>query len=172
MYVFSPSATVLSHCLFFYQNFGNTLDESMVLLGFTASSSLTAHLVTPLLFLGPLYVQYLCQKLPSQAHFKIKDDFINILTSWQGFRNFVVVSFLPLSYIQYHRVIQVGFILWVLLGADHRRSIVSIMCTCLPQSCGLFKNFHDFRGAMLVRSRYGPSCPIFTLLSLPVLWER
>jgi len=48
------------------------------------------HLITPLLFLGPLYSRYLFRALPFQQNSSFKHDFVSTFFSWQGLRNYVV----------------------------------------------------------------------------------
>lgn len=50
--------------------------------------ALLPHLITPLLFLGPLYALYLDFSSP----FSTAGSFKEVLLSWQGARNYVVVS--------------------------------------------------------------------------------
>ncbi len=69
-----------------------TLRTTLVRLGFSmpefALDALLPHLVTPLLFLGPLYALYLDFSSPYSTTGSFKD----VLFSWQGARNYVVVS--------------------------------------------------------------------------------
>ncbi|KAF6749405.1 hypothetical protein DFP72DRAFT_970461 [Ephemerocybe angulata] len=48
-------------------------------LGFTLGSSLLPHLITPILFLGPLYATYLQQTLPFQKFWFPKQKFLNLI---------------------------------------------------------------------------------------------
>lgn len=49
--------------------------------------SLLAYLIVPLLFLGPLYATFLGSALPLQKNW----DFPSRLSSWEGFRNYIMV---------------------------------------------------------------------------------
>ncbi|KAF4580732.1 hypothetical protein EYR38_003018 [Pleurotus pulmonarius] len=67
-----------------------TLEATIVRLGFSmpefSLDALLPHLITPLLFLGPLYALYLDFSSPYPATGSLKD----VLFSWQGARNYVV----------------------------------------------------------------------------------
>ncbi|KAL4264712.1 peptidase U48 family protein [Pleurotus pulmonarius] len=67
-----------------------TLEATLVRLGFSmpefSLDALLPHLITPLLFLGPLYALYLDFSSPYPATGSFKD----VLFSWQGTRNYVV----------------------------------------------------------------------------------
>jgi len=52
--------------------------------------SIYPHLITPLLFLGPLYSRYLLQCLPFQRNLSFKHDVVTTFISWQGARNYLV----------------------------------------------------------------------------------
>ncbi|KAG5642986.1 hypothetical protein DXG03_001802 [Asterophora parasitica] len=52
--------------------------------------SLYPHLVTPVLFIGPLYAMFLRQELPLQAHWSFHEDVISKFLSWQGIRNYLL----------------------------------------------------------------------------------
>ncbi|KAG8931396.1 hypothetical protein FRC03_005739 [Tulasnella sp. 419] len=52
--------------------------------------SFLPHLLTPILYLGPLYVDYLGYQLPFQAKWSFSEDVISKFTSWQGLRNYIV----------------------------------------------------------------------------------
>jgi prenyl protein peptidase len=47
------------------------------------------HLVTPLLFLGPLYARFLLHAFPFQKYWSWREAF-GIFTTWQGIRNYIV----------------------------------------------------------------------------------
>ena len=49
------------------------------------------HLVTPLLFLGPLYARHLQKSLPFQRGWSFRRDLLAIFSSLQGLRNYVLV---------------------------------------------------------------------------------
>ncbi|KAI0048073.1 Abi-domain-containing protein [Auriscalpium vulgare] len=62
-------------------------------LGFTAHldrQGVLVYLVTPLLFLGPLYGHYLGFDLPFMKRWSFKEKVVGTLSSWMGFRNYVV----------------------------------------------------------------------------------
>ncbi|KIJ60308.1 hypothetical protein HYDPIDRAFT_117404 [Hydnomerulius pinastri MD-312] len=74
---------------------GNETDQStapqltVVHLGFT-SSSILPHLITPVLFLGPLYGHFLLETLPFQKHWSFEEDVLSSLFSLAGMRNYIV----------------------------------------------------------------------------------
>jgi len=51
--------------------------------------SIYPYLVTPILFIGPLYTHYLSETLPFQRGWSIRHDLIPTFMSWQGIRNYV-----------------------------------------------------------------------------------
>jgi len=53
--------------------------------------SLRPHLITPVLFFGPLYATFLSQALPGQKYWSWKFHVKAQITSWQGIRNIIVV---------------------------------------------------------------------------------
>ena len=57
----------------------------------TLWKSLRPHLITPVLFLGPLYATFLSQALPGQKHWSYKYHVKGQITSWQGIRNIIIV---------------------------------------------------------------------------------
>lgn len=52
---------------------------------------LRPHLITPVLFLGPLYATFLSQALPGQKYWSWKFHVRRQILSWQGIRNVIVV---------------------------------------------------------------------------------
>lgn len=54
--------------------------------------SLFPHLVTPVLFLGPLYASYLGGYLPFQKYWSFRNSIVSRFFSWQGARNYVFVG--------------------------------------------------------------------------------
>ena len=48
-------------------------------------------LVTPVLYLGPLYACYLAEALPFQRRWSFSRDFLSTFASWIGVRNYIVV---------------------------------------------------------------------------------
>lgn len=60
-------------------------------LGFT-SASILPHLITPLLFLGPLYAQFVHGTLPGQCNWSFQEDVLPLLFSVPGIRNYLVVG--------------------------------------------------------------------------------
>lgn len=53
---------------------------------------LRPHLLAPLLYIGPLYMMLLESTLPFQSRWDFKSDVVEKFTSWQGLRNFSIVS--------------------------------------------------------------------------------
>ncbi|KIK98535.1 hypothetical protein PAXRUDRAFT_823761 [Paxillus rubicundulus Ve08.2h10] len=60
-----------------------------IYLGFTPTKILP-HLVTPVLFLGPLYGHFLLESPPSQSNWSFKDDGVSMLFSLTCMRNYIV----------------------------------------------------------------------------------
>lgn len=56
--------------------------------------SLYPHLVTPVLFLGPLYGIYLGNYLPFQRYWNFQTSIVSRFFCWQGARNYLFVRFL------------------------------------------------------------------------------
>jgi len=83
-----------------YPSFGIALESTLVRLGFTlnfdyysALRILLPCLVTPVLFLGPLYVEFLASSLPFQKHWSIARCLRPMFTTWQGWRNYIIGPF-------------------------------------------------------------------------------
>jgi len=51
---------------------------------------LLACLITPLLYLGPLYYEFLVGGLPFQRRWSIKHSLLPIIATWQGWRNYIL----------------------------------------------------------------------------------
>lgn len=74
---------------------GNETDHSTVFhltatyLGFT-SPAILPFLITPALYLGPLYARSLGQTLPFQRHWSFQDDVVSFFCSVIGIRNYLV----------------------------------------------------------------------------------
>lgn len=54
------------------------------------STSILPHLITPLLFLGPLYAQFVCETLPGQCNWSFQED-LSFFFSIVAIRNYLVV---------------------------------------------------------------------------------
>ncbi|KAF9465786.1 CAAX protease self-immunity-domain-containing protein [Collybia nuda] len=70
-----------------------TFDTTAVRLGFKSHidlDSIYPHLVTPLLFLGPLYAKWLGSNLPFQKFWSFETDVVKKFITWQGVRNFLL----------------------------------------------------------------------------------
>lgn len=81
-----------------FQAMSVTLESARTRLGVTLDGlSPYPYLVTPMLFLGPLYARYLSEALPGQSQWSLKYDLIPTLWSWQGVRNYVFVRRLMIS---------------------------------------------------------------------------
>lgn len=76
-------------------------ETTLVRLGFDFTASRTALLlpclVTPVLYLGPLYAYWLSGSLPFQCNWSWRWSFLPLFTTLQGVRNYVVVSALVLA---------------------------------------------------------------------------
>jgi hypothetical protein len=67
--------------------------------------SLYPHLVTPILFLGPLYARYLGYYLPFQKYWSFQTDIVSRFFCWQGARNYLFVRLLrPSLYVRLRHV--------------------------------------------------------------------
>ncbi len=82
------------------QNVSELIRSTLVRLGFVESLSLKGLtesilpcLITPLLFLGPLYVAFLSETLPGQRRWSLKWSFMPMVKSWEGLRNYLFVCF-------------------------------------------------------------------------------
>ena len=53
---------------------------------------LTPHLITPLLFSGPLYAMYLAGTLPFMSNWSYELDVSYKFFTWQGIRNYIMVN--------------------------------------------------------------------------------
>lgn len=74
------------------QSLFSTLDTTARRLGFYPfSASTLSLLVTPVLYLGPLYAMYLQQTLPGQRLWSVDGDLKPLFTSWISIRNYWVV---------------------------------------------------------------------------------
>jgi prenyl protein peptidase len=71
-----------------------TFRSAAARLGFTMNifHQWSSHLVTPVLFAGPLYAQYLFKTLPGQAQWSYRRSLMPIYSTWIGRRNFIFVS--------------------------------------------------------------------------------
>ncbi|KAL1948736.1 hypothetical protein VTO73DRAFT_10542 [Trametes versicolor] len=47
-------------------------------------------LVVPVLYLGPLYVSWLCETLPTQRRWSVRGSLLPLVSTWVGIRNYVV----------------------------------------------------------------------------------
>lgn len=56
------------------------------------STGILPHLITPLLFLGPLYAHFTRETLPGQRNWSFQEDVISFLFSIAGMRNYLVVG--------------------------------------------------------------------------------
>jgi prenyl protein peptidase len=56
----------------------------------TRSWLIYPHLITPLLFLGPLYSRYLSESLPFQRRWFFRSEVLPIFFTWQGIRNYLL----------------------------------------------------------------------------------
>lgn len=60
---------------------------------------LRPHLVTPVLFLGPLYAVHLSRAFPGQTWWSWEMNVRRVLCTWQGIRNILVVRILSVTFI-------------------------------------------------------------------------
>ncbi|TDL15103.1 Abi-domain-containing protein [Rickenella mellea] len=69
------------------------LEVTLELLGLSSvnsTSRVKPHLITPLLFLGPLYVHLLSGTLPLMSAWSFQKDFLGVIFSWNGLRNYII----------------------------------------------------------------------------------
>ena len=74
------------------QGFDLALDTTITRLGLKVyfdTDQIYPHLVTPVLFLGPLFAGYLGGHLPFQRNWSFRNDVIQRIFSWQGIRNYI-----------------------------------------------------------------------------------
>ncbi|KAF8223925.1 hypothetical protein L208DRAFT_1411187 [Tricholoma matsutake] len=74
------------------ENIEPAIEMTILRLGFKIYldlESLFPHLVTPVLFLGPLYASYLGGYLPFQKYWSFRNSIVSRFFSWQGARNYV-----------------------------------------------------------------------------------
>ncbi|KAG6872377.1 hypothetical protein C0995_010191 [Termitomyces sp. Mi166 len=97
-------ATILNCGLVFYilwsvigdrpDRFAMTLETFVARLGFKIyyldMDMILPHLVTPVLFIGPLFGMYLGGHLPFQSRFYFQNDVVDKFTSWIGLRNYTM----------------------------------------------------------------------------------
>ncbi|KAG6856282.1 hypothetical protein H0H87_005892 [Tephrocybe sp. NHM501043] len=71
-----------------------TLDTMIARLGFKPDrldlDMILPHLLTPVLFIGPLFGMYLGRSLPFQARYSFQVDVVDKFTTWIGIRNYIV----------------------------------------------------------------------------------
>jgi len=72
-------------------SFRIALDTTAARLGLTIFNdhSFYPHLVTPILFLGPLYATYLYGKLPFQSQWSLRGNVFPVFCTWPGVRNYI-----------------------------------------------------------------------------------
>ncbi len=71
------------------------MDATMPRLGLAMHPTrlhLTSHLITPLLFAGPLYAMYLSEALPFMSDWYYDIDVHGKFLTWQGVRNYIMAS--------------------------------------------------------------------------------
>lgn len=72
----------------------STLTRLGLTLGFARNSPLwfiLPCLVVPVLYLGPLYVSWLCETLPTQRRWSVRGSLLPLVSTWVGIRNYIVV---------------------------------------------------------------------------------
>lgn len=74
------------------QDFTIAFDAASTRLGFSLplGDVFPVCLVTPILFLGPLYAEYLMGRLPLQRNWSWRRDLLPMITTWQGWRNYLM----------------------------------------------------------------------------------
>jgi prenyl protein peptidase len=124
----------------------NLTPNAWLHLGFTWSNILPL-LLTPLLYAGPLYVQFLEKTLPFQEDWDFEDDVLFRFFSIFGLRNYFVVSVRRVEYVACH-------LACVLTGSDYRRGCVSRLCSHYLSFGGSFPEENDFSQSLGLWRRY------------------
>ena len=116
-------------------------------LGFSfRGGDLPAYLVTPVLFLGPLYGLYLSRDLPFMAHWTFNEQVKGRL-NWIGIRNYIVVSASPPKpYELFNHAC-------ALTGAHIRRGGLAFMFNLYLPPCRCLKYLHSFLHTCVIRIR-------------------
>ncbi|KAG6375939.1 hypothetical protein JVT61DRAFT_2810 [Boletus reticuloceps] len=93
------------------------------------STSILPHLITPMLFLGPLYAHFLRGTLPGQCNWSFQEDLLSFLFSVTGVRNYFVApiteevvfraSVLTVYHLAQVSKIRMIFLCPLLFGAAH-----------------------------------------------------
>ena len=88
--------------------------------------TLLPHLVTPILFLGPVFTGYLGGELPGQRNWMWRTHVVARFFRIQGFRNYCIVGCLCILYVlsDYVNLINMS------TGTYHRRNRVSSLRAC------------------------------------------
>lgn len=81
---------------------------------------LTPHLITPLLFSGPLYAMYLAGTLPFMSNWSYELDVSYKFFTWQGIRNYIMVNRSYSSWLALLTLLP----LLLSTGANHRRACI------------------------------------------------
>lgn len=98
------SYLIISYTYFLFilqKDFDVVAKNTLFRLGFLSPyglSSVLTHVVTPLLFLGPLFCSYLRQELPFQRNWMWQTHVVARFLSIHGLRNYLIVSTLRFPY--------------------------------------------------------------------------
>ena len=122
-----------------------TLLRLGLLPSFGLSASL-AHLVTPLLFLGPLFGSYLRGELPLQRNWMWETHVVARYLSVHGLRNYWIVNNLVF-------LSSISLMFSCAIGSTYGRNCVQSLCTihlsplwCINQIHDLFRSFYFWFG--------------------------
>jgi hypothetical protein len=133
--------------LFPYLKFNSAVDATLLRLGFLPPGpflpfdirSYSAHFVTPILFLGPLFGSYLAGQLPGQKNWTWNTHVYLRFFSIQGIRNYCVVSLG-----QCFRYFLISRSLCCISGTHHGRNCFSCLCSCDMSPCWHIQKANDF----------------------------
>lgn len=150
---FAVRTTTSAWCVFLsiVQTASEARADTLKRLGFTAPHPVVAHLITPVLFLGPLYAMSLYRTLPFQKLYNLNNVTWIHFKSLLGIRTYVVVSGL-LRFVDVYRLIAVA-------GAYYRRGCVQSMHALHIPFIGRVGLSYDIPRSAMVRPGWVPfSC--------------
>jgi hypothetical protein len=110
-----------------------------------SAHALYPHLVTPLLFTGPIYVRYLHESLPFQRWWSFRGDILSKFFTLTGIRNYVLVRSLLSLLFQPEKCV---------IGPDHGRTCISCMHASYLSSRRLVNNTDGFSQPFVFRCWY------------------
>jgi hypothetical protein len=104
------------------------LHETRRLLGFSVSNiPIGSWFIAPLLFIGPMYWQFLASELPFQWRWRSSCEVQYAFSDWIEFRNVVAVSVIVKSSLRF---------LINAIGPNHRGAALSVLYCCSHEISG------------------------------------